>query len=699
MSQLIHVQENGLHLVLEVTPEQDVRLFHFGTGELREGAISNGQKPGFRLLELQLTGEDRAEYHGRTHRATFPGLRMRYEAHADIRNKAGRKLEIVLRDPDTSLRAVQHFQFYDGLQTVKAWVTLSNEGTEELGVEYVSSFALTGLDKEGALDRDDKMALYIPHSGWQSELQWRTYSLPELGMSHLTDRSSKRVSCSNTGSWSAAEHIPMAVLENREAGSSLFWQIEHNGSWHWEIIDQNDFLTLLLSGPTEHDNHWWISLAPGEEFVSVPVAVGAALGGFEEAIGQLTAYRRRIRRPNADNRDLRIIFNDYMNCLWGSPTTAKLLPLIDAAAEAGCEYFCIDAGWYAAGEWWDGVGEWMPSPERFPEGIKYVLDYIRGKGMVPGLWLELEVMGINSPKLAGTDDSWFFMRHGRRVKDRSRYQLDYRNPRVVAHANEVIRRLVEDYGVGYIKMDYNINAGIGTETDADSFGDGLLQHNRAYLAWLDGIFARYPDLVIENCSSGGMRMDYAMLSRHSIQSTSDQENYVNYAAIAAASPSALTPEQSAIWSYPLREGDDEEVVFNMVNALLLRVHQSGHLAELSPRRRELVKEALDYYKTIRKDIPEALPFWPLGLPKQQDEWISLGLRRGGSVYLAVWRIGGASPTRTLPLPALRGEQLDIRCAYPQGFDCSWSWDAERGELQVTLPSEKSARLFEIHPKR
>ncbi|GJM74991.1 hypothetical protein HMSSN036_72070 [Paenibacillus macerans] len=227
---------------------------------------------------------------------------------------------------------------------------------------------------------------------------------------------------------------------------------------------------------------------------------------------------------------------------------------------------------------------------------------------------------------------------------------------MVAHANEVIRRLVEDYGVGYIKMDYNINAGIGTETDADSFGDGLLQHNRAYLAWLDGIFARYPDLVIENCSSGGMRMDYAMLSRHSIQSTSDQENYVNYAAIAAASPSALTPEQSAIWSYPLREGDDEEVVFNMVNALLLRVHQSGHLAELSPRRRELVKEALDYYKTIRKDIPEALPFWPLGLPKQQDEWISLGLAAGARF---IWPCGGLAELR-----------LSGRCRFRRCGACS-----------------------------
>ncbi|WP_339818205.1 glycoside hydrolase family 36 protein [Paenibacillus sp. FSL R7-0216] len=697
----IAIRENGLHLVLEVTQEQDVRLLHFGANALDEARIREERKPGFRLMELQLTGEDRDEYHGRTHRASYPGLRMVYAGHTNGRNEFGRKLEVALRDPKTGLEAVQHVQFYDGVQTVRAWVELFNAGSAAVGVEYVSSFALTGLDKEGGQDRDDKMVLSIPHTGWQSELQWRAYRLPELGLSHLTDRSSKRITCSNTGSWSAAEHIPMAVLENRETNTSLFWQIEHNGSWHWEIFDQVDQLTLLLSGPTEHDNHWWVSLAPGERFVSVPVAVGVTNGGFEAAIGQLTAYRRRIRRPNDDNRELRIIFNDYMNCLWGSPTTEKLLPLIDAAAEAGCEYFCIDAGWYAPGEWWDGVGEWLPSSERFPEGIKYVLDYIRGKGMVPGLWLELEVMGINSPKLADTDDSWFFLRHGKRVMDRSRYQLDYRNPKVVAHADEVIRRLVEDYGVGYIKMDYNINAGIGTEAAADSFGDGLLQHNRAYLAWLDRIFARYPELVIENCSSGGMRMDYAMLSRHSIQSTSDQENYVNYAAIAAASPSALTPEQSAIWSYPLREGDDEEVVFNMVNALLLRVHQSGHLAELSPRRRVLVKEALDYYKAIRADIPEALPFWPLGLPKQQDDWVSLGLQRPGSdkVYLAVWRTRGETSSQILPLSKLQGETLDIRCAYPQDLDCAWSWDSAAGQLTVTLPPAPSARLFEIRRRK
>lgn len=156
--------------------------------------------------------------------------------------------------------------------------------------------------------------------------------------------------------------------------------------------------------------------------------------------GELTKYRRAIRRKNEDNEKLPVIFNDYMNCLWGDPTTEKELPLIDKAKEAGCEYFCVDCGWYSAGFWWDGVGEWLPSKERFPGGLKEAMDYIRSKGMVHGVWLELEVMGIKCPKADKVPDDWYFMRHGKKVYDRSRYQLDFRNPEVIAHATEVIDR-------------------------------------------------------------------------------------------------------------------------------------------------------------------------------------------------------------------------------------------------------------------
>lgn len=336
--------------------------------------------------------------------------------------------------------------------------------------------------------------------------------------------------------------------------------------------------------------------------------------------------------------------------------------------------------------------------KRFPNGVREITDYIRSKGMIPGVWLELEVMGINCHMAQEVPDDWFFMRHGKRVYDRSRYQLDYRNPEVRAYADSVIDRLIKEYGVGYIKMDYNIEPGIGTDLHADSAGDGMLSHERAYLKWLEAVFKRYPDLVIENCSSGGLRMDYAMLSRYSIQSTSDQDDYRYYCTIAANSPSALTPEQSAIWSYPLREGDREEVVFNMVNAMLLRIHQSGHLAELTQERRDLVKEALDIYKTIRKDIKNSVPIWPIGLSQFHDEWTCLGLQSENKIYLAVWRRNGDKPVIEIPFEQLNNKEVSVSCLYPSYSEVLFSWSKESNVLTVTMEKEFMARLFCIEIK-
>ena len=256
-------------------------------------------------------------------------------------------------------------------------------------------------------------------------------------------------------------------------------------------------------------------------------------------------------------------------------------------------------------------------------------------------------------------------------------------------------RLVNEYGVGYIKMDYNIEPGIGTEVNADSSGDGLLGHNRAYLNWLDGIFRKYPDLIIENCSSGGLRMDYAMLSRYSIQSTSDQEDYIRYATVSANAPSAVTPEQAAVWSYPLTDGDCEEVIFNMINALLLRIHQSGHLVNLSPERMGYVQEAIAYYKTIRKDIKTALPYWPTGISQYTDPWVSLGLRCEGKDYIAVWRRNSQEDIITLPVAHLKGRDVKVICGYPGKAGCEFHWNREAGELTAKLPARISARLFEL----
>ncbi len=698
----IEVYENGILMLFEVTEERKIKLLHFSASPFSDADISSwGKTEPFNVVEVQVSGLDRAgERHGTKYVRTSPGYRLVLKEFRDDRNAAGRKIEVETQDEETGLVVTSHYQFYDGIAVVRAWTTLYNGGKEDLGIEYVSSFAITGIEKEGIRLPEDKLELWIPHNGWQKELHWNRYRLDELGMSSTQPeairRTSKTIGINNAGNWSTKEYIPMGYLYNEEAGSELYWQIEHNGSWYWEIADQDGHLYLKLSGPTEHQSHWWKNLTPGESFESVPVSVGSLIGGFDEAMGELTKYRRAIRRSNADNENLPVIFNDYMNCLFADPTTEKELPLIEAAKEAGCEYYVIDAGWYADGFWWDYVGEWLPSAKRFPNGLEEVTNRIVEKGMVPGVWLELEVMGIKCPLADQVPEDWYFIRHGKKVSDRSRYQLDFRNPAVQKYASDVIDRLVRDYRVGYIKMDYNIEPGIGTEIGADSFGEGLLGHERAYLEWLEGIFEKYPQLVIENCSSGGLRMDYAMLSRYSIQSTSDTEDYIKYSTIAANAPSALTPEQAAVWSYPLKEGDDEEAVFNMVNAMLLRIHQSGHLAQISRERFALVKEGIDYYKKIRRDLRQGLPFWPIGPASYQDGWASVAIVSGKKTYMAVWRRGSQESTVTLPHKCLRGKKAEAVCAYPaDGRGCRFAWNNTLGELTVELSEKISARIFEI----
>ena len=275
-----------------------------------------------------------------------------------------------------------------------------------------------------------------------------------------------------------------------------------------------------------------------------------------------------------------------------------------------------------------------------------------------------------------------------------RYHLDFRNPGVIRFADEVVDRLVGEYGIGYIKIDYNTSAGLGTELHADSFGDGLLGHNRAYLAWLDRVFERYPELVIENCGSGGMRMTYDLLSRHSVQSISDQTDYRKLAYISAAVASAIAPEQCGAWAYPLRNDDEEAVAVNMVNAMLLRMFVSGHLAELSDSRRALMAEGIAAYKTIRNDIRDGVPFWPLGMPEYPDAWLAYGTTAGSRSYLSLWNMGDETGSIALSLPAFRGQPLEVDAVYPARRPVAWQWHPESATLRMQL-AQGCARVLRL----
>ena len=183
-------------------------------------------------------------------------------------------------------------------------------------------------------------------------------------------------------------------------------------------------------------------------------------------------------------------------------------------------------------------------------------------------------------------------------------------------------------------------------------------------------------------------MDYAMLSRLQIQSMTDQEDYLKLPAILVGASAAVLPEQLAIWSYPLANADADQASFNMVTAMLCRIHQSGRLDSLSTEAGKQVAEGIRIYKEVlRKHIPEAVPFYPLGMSDvtNPNAAVALGMHAPKQTLLGVWRLDGPATTR---IPWTYGEP---KLLYPS--DLGIKIATSDGTLQIEFPRSRMACLL------
>lgn len=541
-----------------------------------------------------------------------------YQSHKRIENDLGQKLEVVLSNG--LMEVTLHYQFFRNINVVRTYSTVKNISRTEQLLLYITSFHLSNISYPEQI--------MIVNNGWCTESDVHFFSPDELGLlrkSHGVP--SKKVFISNIGTQSTKEYLPIGQMDK------MMWQIESNTSWEWEIADAGK-LYLALSGPSD-ESGWSKTLKPGQEFESVKAAIVFG-DDFNDLIAEMTKYRRIIKGKNGPFFKQPVIFNDFNNCLMADPTYEKEIPCIDAAAKIGAEYYCVDGGWFTDGYWWDGVGEWKEPKERFHGKLKEIFERIVEKGMKPGIWLEPEVMGTECPAAKLFSDDCFFMRHGKRVIHRDRYQFDFRNKKVIDYLNAVVDRLIADYRVSFFKFDYNIDAGTGTEVNADSFGDGLFENGKAYLAWVKSVMSRYPEIVIESCASGGQRMDYATLSVFPLQSTSDQENYIDTSLVSANAPIGILPEQTGIWTYPLANQETKDIVFNMLNSMRNCMYISGEIMKLNDDQLMTVKDGVDLYKKIRHDIKDAIPFFPLGVSSYHNPIRCVGYDCKENNYIILW---------------------------------------------------------------
>jgi alpha-galactosidase len=664
-----------------LSPDAEAPVALTGLGSSRFGN-------GVPLVELFTAAEQR----GRTSQAYYRsavGGRLRYLDHHWTTEPEADRLVVTQHDGALVVRTEIVRPYASS--ALRITHEIANDGDETIVLTAVTS-ATIGF---GASEEDlDHWALGTAASEWLAENRWSERPvrslLPGLDLAFHNQDGRGHFGLTSHGAWSAGEHLPVGYL-SRSSGETLAWQIETSGAWHCDLAQAMGGGVLSLLGPTDLEHQFAHALAPGGRFTTVPVAIAVSDSGYEGAFAELTRYRRGLLDRSSAEAALPVVYNDFMNTLMANPSTEALEPLIDAAAEAGAEYFCIDAGWFAdpeAGDAWPTVGEWREAPGRFSGGLHALFDRIRERGMQGGIWLEPEVIGVESKVADLLPEEAFFQRFGQRVQEDRRFHLDFRHPAVRAHLDDTVDHLVSEYGIAFLKLDYNINPGAGTEWLATTAGDGLLAHTRAFRQWLVDLRARYPHLLIENCASGAMRADYSLLSVTDLQSTTDQQDFRLYPPIAAAAPASILPEQCGNWAYPSADMTDEETAFTLVTGMAGRLYLSGFLDRLRPEQRSLVTEAVSVHKRLRNLLPEAVPFWPLGLPEWDAPVVCLGLRAGDGGLLAVWDRREESGEIDIPGISRAAE------VFPKSLE-PWGVAYDEGMLRLRTREGVSARLFTI----
>jgi alpha-galactosidase len=259
-----------------------------------------------------------------------------------------------------------------------------------------------------------------------------------------------------------------------------------------------------------------ISLDEGESYTT-PWAVGS----WGEGLNALQArFHSELRaRPEHPVRPRPVTLNTW-EAVYFDHDFDKLTELARLAASVGVERFVLDDGWFR-GRRDDtaGLGDWYVDEKVWPDGLGPIIDQVKASGMEFGLWVEPEMVNLDSD-LARAHPDWILRgREELPVPARQQYVLDLANTEAWQYVHDRLDALLTEYDIAYLKWDHN--------RDLVEAGDAATGRPRVHanVLALYRLFAelkrRHAGLEIESCASGGARVDLGILAHTDRIWTSD----------------------------------------------------------------------------------------------------------------------------------------------------------------------------------
>ena len=460
----------------------------YGTGDYRAPAVEVLQEDGSRISDFIYK-----EHRVRKGKPSLEGLPATYTEADD----EAETLTVALEDGMTGLGLELSYTIFAKGGIIARSVRFVNRGEKDLHLTTAMSLCM---------DLPDHDYEWMQFSGaWARERHTRVRKL-EYGVQSVGSRRGH----------SSHEHNPFVILKRPHAdefqGEAIGFSLVYSGNFLAQAeVGAHDTTRVLLG--IHPDGFDW-KLEPGETFQTpeaVMVYTDRGLNDLSQTFHRL--YQKRLARGYWRDRERPILINNW-EATYFDFTEEKILEIAGKAKACGVEMFVLDDGWFGA-RCSDraGLGDWTPNTERLPEGITGLAQKIEDMGMKFGLWFEPEMVNKDSDLYRAHPD-WILHVPGRATSHgRYQYVLDFSREEVVDCIYNMMRKILSEAKISYIKWDMNrsITECFSVALPADRQGEVFHRYILGVYSLYERLTREFPHVLFESCASGGARFDPGML--------------------------------------------------------------------------------------------------------------------------------------------------------------------------------------------
>ena len=401
------------------------------------------------------------------------------------------ELILLLEDKAMGAKAELHYVLFKDCDVIGRYVRIINDGGQELRIEKAMSSQLV-LENEN-------FTLVTNYGNWAGEFQVNRQPLSPTRIEFGSDSGS-----------SGDYHNPFFYLQSKSAsldhGRCYGFNLIYSGN-HLQQVETDTYGKVrILQGISPLN--FTISLQKGQSFVT-PMAV---MTFTNEGVNGLAHNFHDFVNGHVIPKEFAYVDRPIAYNNWEATymkfSEGKIRKLIDAAAHFGMELFVLDDGWFGHRDADNSsLGDWKIYKKKLPHEIKGLADHAHKKGLKFGLWFEPEMISVDSELYAAHPE--YAVTDGVHAPSEGRNQLvlDMTNVEARNYLFECLSSVISDGGVDYIKWDYN-----RIITDLPVKGSFCHDFILGLYDLLGKLRAAFPNLMMENCASGGGRNDLGMFS-------------------------------------------------------------------------------------------------------------------------------------------------------------------------------------------